>query len=45
MKIRELWNSHEKCKELGVNARKDYEAKYLPEDNYEQLLNIYRSLL
>ena len=27
-----------------MNARVDYEAKYLPEDNYKQLVGIYESL-
>ena len=28
--------------EIGRNARLDYEQKYRPEDNYKQLLDIYR---
>ena len=40
-KIRQLWESPELCKEMGMNARADYEAKYLPEDNYQQLMKIY----
>lgn len=43
--IRELWNNEELIREMGRNARKDYEAKYQPEDNYEQLIGIYKSLL
>ncbi len=43
--IRELWDAPEKCKLMGQNARADYEAKYLPEDNYKQLLGIYESLI
>lgn len=43
--IRELWNNEELIREMGRNARKDYEAKYQPEDNYEQLISIYKSLL
>jgi hypothetical protein len=31
--------------EMGKNARKDFEEKYLPEDNYNQLINIYESVL
>lgn len=42
--INELWKDSEKCKVMGQNARADYEAKYLPEDNYEQLMGIYESL-
>lgn len=44
-KIRELWAKPELCKELGKNARADYEEKYLPEDNYNQLIEIYKNVL
>lgn len=43
--IRKLWNNEELVREMGQNARKDYEEKYQPEDNYEQLIGIYESLL
>ena len=43
-KVRELWNTPEECKKLGENARSDYEAKYLPEDNYRQIIGIYKSM-
>lgn len=43
-KITELWNNPALCRNMGMNARKDYEAKYLPEDNYKQLVDIYRSV-
>lgn len=43
--IKELWDAPEKCKLMGRNARVDYEAKYLPEDNYRQLIGIYESLI
>lgn len=43
-RVRKLWESPEKCKQLGENARKDYEKKYLPEDNYQQLIQIYKSV-
>lgn len=42
--IKKLWNNTEECQRLGKNARADYEAKYLPEDNYRQLMDIYKSL-
>ena len=42
--IRRLWQNAEECERMGKNARKDYEAKYMPEDNYKQLLRIYQSL-
>lgn len=44
-KIRSMWNSPQKCFELGTNARKDYENKYMPNDNYHQLMKIYNSVL
>ncbi|MBS6396159.1 MAG: glycosyltransferase family 4 protein [Clostridiales bacterium] len=42
--ITELWKEPRKCVELGKNARLDYEANYLPEDNYQQLMSIYKTL-
>ena len=44
-KVRELWDRPEQCRRLGENARKDYETKYLPEDNYQQLMKIYREVI
>lgn len=44
-RIQELWLDKKKCYNLGINARKDYENKYLPEDNYRQLMSIYNSIL
>lgn len=43
-KIEELWNNPEMCKRMGENARTDYEEKYMPEDNYSQLIKIYESV-
>lgn len=43
--IRKLWKNSDECQRLGENARKDYEAKYLPEDNYKQLMKIYRDTI
>ena len=43
--IKNLWEQPEKCSELGLNARQEYKAKYVPEDNYKQLMSIYRSLM
>lgn len=40
--IRKIWDNPEECKKLGENARKDYEVKYTPKKNYEQLKNIYQ---
>lgn len=43
-KIKELWNNPQMCKRMGENARTDYEEKYMPEDNYKQLIDIYGSV-
>lgn len=43
--IRELWQNKELIISMGSNAKADYLNKYLPEDNYEQLVNIYTSIL
>lgn len=42
--IKELWNRPDVCNMLGENARKDYEQKYRPEDNYKQLCEIYDNI-
>lgn len=39
--IRMLWANQELIDTLGKMARRDYEAKYLPEDNYQQIIRIY----
>ena len=39
--IRKLWNDPDKCIEIGRNARTDYESKYMPEENYKLLSEIY----
>lgn len=43
--IRTLWKAPEECLRMGNEARADYESKYLPEDNYKQLMNIYQMTL
>jgi glycosyltransferase involved in cell wall biosynthesis len=43
--IRKLWINSNECKVLGQNARLDYEKKYMPEDNYNRLIEIYKELL
>ena len=42
--ITHLWNDPQECKKLGINARADFEHKFLPDDNYRQLMDIYESL-
>ena len=43
--IVELWSKPELISEIGKNARLDYERKYRPEDNYEQLMEIYKKTM
>ncbi len=44
-RIRDLWNDPEQISKIGKNARNDYELKYRPEDNYKQLMDIYRKVM
>lgn len=44
-KVRWLWENPDECKRLGQNARREYEAKYTPEKNYEMLMEIYRGVI
>lgn len=44
-KIRGLWNDPDTCSTMGREARRDYESKYTEEDNYRQLMEIYRKIL
>ena len=43
--IREVWENPAMCASLGENARRDYEDKYRPEDNYSQLMRVYADVL
>ena len=43
--IRKLWIDPNLIAAIGINARMDYEAKYMPEDNYRQLEKIYIDLI
>lgn len=43
-KIEGLWNAPGKCEEMGQNARAEYEKKYKPEENYEELISLYMEL-
>lgn len=42
--VKELWKKPKLCQQMGINSRMDYEGKYLPEDNYKQLMKIYKNL-
>ena len=41
--ISRLWENQSLTKKIGQNARADYENKYRPEDNYLQLIRIYKN--
>ena len=43
--IRSLWENEDLCNEFGRNARINYVNKYLPEDNYQQLMRIYQEVV
>ena len=44
-KVKILINNTALAEELGQNARAEYEVKYTPEINYNQLMNIYRATI
>lgn len=43
-KVKNLWDDITLCKIIGNNARTDFEQKYLPNDNYHQLMYIYKEI-
>ena len=43
--VLKLWLDPEKAASLGRAARRDYEARFMPETNYEELMNIYQKTL
>ncbi len=43
-RTRGLWNDPVKAAEMGKNAREDFLQKYLPEDNFQQLIKIYQDV-
>ena len=44
-KINNLYKNIDLIKEMGKNARKEYEEKYTPKKNYEILMNIYQNVI
>jgi len=44
-KVVRLWESPSLVEELGQNARQQYEERFTPEKNYEQLIEIYQSVI
>lgn len=43
--VRKLWGNPQKCIQMGINARNDYEQLYTPENNYEQLMDLYKKVI
>jgi len=41
VKVRWLWDHPEEAVRMGQNARREYQQKYTPERNYQQLIEIY----
>ncbi len=44
-KVKWLWNNEKECRQMGQNARREYEEKYTPEKNYEMLMEIYNKVI
>ena len=44
-RIRMLFAEPETSKLLGENARRDYEKRFTPEENYKELMEIYGKLV
>lgn len=44
-KVNAMFASQERLKQMGINARNEYEAKYTPEKNYELLMGIYNKVI
>ena len=43
-KVRSLWDDPQRCLLMGKNAREEYMRKYMPEDNYKELMAVYESV-
>lgn len=43
-KILWAWENKDKIYEMGINVRKEYEKKYIPEIHYEKLMRVYKSV-
>ena len=43
--IKRLWEDEVLCKEMGANARAEFEAKYTADRNFEMLMGIYGKVL
>ncbi|RMD58704.1 glycosyltransferase family 1 protein, partial [Candidatus Parcubacteria bacterium] len=45
VKVEWAWNHPKEMAEMGREARREYQEKYTAEQNYEMLMQIYRSIL
>lgn len=43
--IKKLWANPEQCNSIGECARQDYQKKYLPQTNYQELMQIYKKVI
>jgi glycosyltransferase involved in cell wall biosynthesis len=43
--VRSMWSDVASCRRMGVQARKQYEMRFAPKENYRALDHIYRSAL
>lgn len=44
-KIKWLWEHPDECRRMGANARREYDEKYTPEQNYKMLMDIYQKAI
>ena len=44
-KVRWMTDHPEECRQMGYNARREFEAKYTAERNYEMLMKIYQDAI
>lgn len=44
-RIVHLWSKPQQSIEMGLNARREYEEKYRPESNYDELVSLYQNVL
>lgn len=44
-KVRWMNDHPDECRQMGYNARREFEAKYTPERNYEMLMKIYQEAI
>ncbi len=44
-KVQWAWDHPDAMAEMGQNARKEYELKYIAERNYNMLMDIYRTAI